>query len=170
MHAMPFGHDIAAGLELALMYTDALCKAIPTDKFAHMPGKDFNSPAFNIGHLSIYTPRILGMTSAAGHDIVNPAGWEDLFKAGSPCVDVPGKYPSKDEIMAHYTAGYKACVAALRACPDATLAATNPAEGRMKELFPTLGAAVNFLCVGHTQAHLGQISMWRRVMGLGSAM
>jgi hypothetical protein len=42
-------------------------------------------------------------------------------------------------------------------------------EGRMKELFPTVGAAVNFLVVGHTQSHLGQISVWRRLMGLGSA-
>lgn len=167
---MPFGNDIAAGLELALFYSDALCKTIPAEKFAHMPSKDFNSPAFNIGHLSIYSPRILGMIGATDHSVANPAGWEDLFKAGTPCVDTPGKYPSKDEILAHFTAGYKACAAALRACPDATLAAANPGEGRMKEMFPTVGGVVNFLCVGHTQMHLGQVSMWRRTMGLGSAM
>jgi hypothetical protein len=36
-------------------------------------------------------------------------------------------------------------------------------------MFPTIGGAVNFLLVGHVQMHLGQVSTWRRVMGLGSA-
>ncbi|MEY4102879.1 MAG: hypothetical protein RL461_81, partial [Planctomycetota bacterium] len=44
------------------------------------------------------------------------------------------------------------------------------AEGVFKERFPVLGQAVLFLCNNHQMMHLGQISAWRRVMGLGSAM
>jgi hypothetical protein len=33
---------------------------------------------------------------------------------------------------------------------------------------PTVGAAVNFMLGGHLQMHLGQVSAWRRAMGLGS--
>ncbi len=167
---MSFGTAIANSLDLALVYTEALCKTIPADKFAHMPGKDFNSPAFNIGHLSIYPVRLLGLLNRAELAPLNPAGWEDLFKAGSPCVDEPARYPSKDALLEHYYKGYRACSAALRTVNDSVLAEPNPAEGRFKEMFPTRGGAVIFLAAGHPQSHLGQISMWRRVMGLGSAM
>jgi hypothetical protein len=40
----------------------------------------------------------------------------------------------------------------------------------MKEMFPHKGGLITFLCIGHMQMHLGQISAWRRIMGLGSAM
>lgn len=167
---MPFGSAIANGLELALRYSDLLCKTIPADKFSHMPQPDFNSPAFCMGHLSIYPVRALGLLNRTDMGIANPAGWEDLFKAGAPCVDKPGHYPSKEAILAHYEKGYMAVAAALKEVPDSILSEPNPGEGRMKEMFPTKGGVLTFLCVGHTQSHLGQISMWRRVMGLGSAM
>jgi hypothetical protein len=41
--------------------------------------------------------------------------------------------------------------------------------GRMTELFPTLGSLYNFYVGGHMMMHLGQISTWRRMMGLGAA-
>ena len=53
---------------------------------------------------------------------------------------------------------------------DETFLKPNPNEGRMKELFPTIGAAVTFYLGGHVQMHLGQISAWRRAMGLTAAM
>lgn len=167
---MPFGPDIACALELALGYSDSLNKTISAETFSHMPGKDFNSPAFNMGHLSIYPTRVLALLGRADLDVPNPAGWEDLFKAGVTCVEKPGHYPSKDAILAHFNTAYKACAKALREVSDATLAEPNPNEGRMRDMFPTKGALANFMCASHTQMHLGQISMWRRAMGLGSAM
>jgi hypothetical protein len=58
---------------------------------------------------------------------------------------------------------------ALRGTPDATFEQANPAEGRMKQLFPTLGSVQTFYCGGHMMMHLGQMSAWRRMQGLGSA-
>lgn len=161
---------IGSGLNLALVYADTLVKGIPAETFAHMPRSDFNSPAFCMGHLSVYPVRVLTMLERPDLVVPNPAGWEDLFKAGVPCVDKPGHYPGKEQIVEHFTKGYGACLQALKSTTDEVLGKPSPAEGRMKELFPTVGALVNFLCVGHTQMHLGQISMWRRQMGLGSAM
>ena len=34
----------------------------------------------------------------------------------------------------------------------------------------TILLMIAFLLIGHTQSHLGQISVWRRIMGLGSAL
>ena len=45
----------------------------------------------------------------------------------------------------------------------------NPSGGRMTELFPTLGSMHAFYTGGHIMMHLGQISAWRRMQGLGAA-
>ncbi len=167
------------GAELALHYADALVKTIPEASFAHMPTiagaprdaqHSINSPAFNLGHLAIY-PDLRILPLLGREDLVRPLPFSaDLFKAGAPCVDQPGLYPSKATIVNLFGERYRAAIDALKTVSDEHLAKANPVEGRMRELFPTLGAAVAFLFVGHTQSHLGQISVWRRIMGLGSAL
>ena len=72
--------------------------------------------------------------------------------------------------MAHYMAGHQKVAELLTELDDSVLAGPNPVEGVFKERFPVLGQAVLFLCNNHQMMHLGQISAWRRVMGLGSAM
>ncbi len=165
---------IKPAAELALMYADGLVKGISAETFAHMPSKDgphtVNSPAFNIGHLAIYPDfRIFGVLGR--EDLVKPLPFSmDLFKAGAPCVDEPGKYPSKDVLVSTFVSRHRALLDILPSVPDEVFARQNPVEGRAREMFPTIGALVTFLLVGHTQSHLGQISVWRRIMGLGSVM
>ncbi|MFO0827256.1 MAG: DinB family protein [Phycisphaerales bacterium] len=171
--ATSFASMIKPPAELGLAYAEALLKNIPDETFAHMPsrgpGKDVNSPAFNIGHLATYPDaRIFGLLGR--DDLVKPLPFSiDLFKAGAQCVDEPGKYPSKQVIVSTFFDRYRAAIDALASVPDERFAMQNPTEGRMRELFPTLGAAITFLLVGHPQSHLGQVSVWRRLMGLGSA-
>lgn len=160
---------VLPGAELALGYTDALLKGIEDAQFSHMPRPDINSPAFNIGHLSVYGDRMCAMLGR--NDLVTPMPYDaELFKAGAPCVDEPGRYPGKSTLVETFLARQRNAIEAMRSADDAALLAENPAEGRFKELFPTVGSAVSFLLVGHVTMHLGQISVWRRVMGLGSAM
>ena len=165
---MSYAHYVLPGLHLGLNYAETLAKTIPADKFAHFPAKDVVCPAFYVAHLSIYPHRALGMLGRPDLIVPNPAGWDDRFKAGIEAA--PGEYPSKDEIMKHFTAGYQSIAKALETAPDSVFAEENPGEGRMKEMFPHKGGLITFLCIGHMQMHLGQISAWRRIMGLGSAM
>ena len=164
---MSYGSYVLSGLNIGLGYADALTKTIPAEKFAQFPAKDVVCPAFYLAHLAIYPHRALGMLGRPDLVVPNPAGWDDRFKAGVEAQ--PGEYPSKDEVMAHFNAGYRAVAKALETAPDSVFAEENPAEGRFKEMFPTVGGAVNFLCGGHNMMHLGQISTWRRAAGLGSA-
>jgi hypothetical protein len=101
-----------------------------------------------------------------------PAEWEALFKAGVECKDDPGGtiYPPMEKLVAFHKAAYEAALAAISEAGDAQLSAPNPADGRMKEMFPTIGAMCNFVVAAHTMSHYGQVSAWRRCMGLGSAM
>jgi hypothetical protein len=155
------------GAELLLRYADQLVTGVPADVFAKMPMKDVNSAAFNIGHLSTYGDRVCAMLGR--NDLVTPMPYSvDLFKAGAPCLDQPGLYPSKDVLVSTFFERQRRAIAAFRDTTEASLAAENPAEGRFKEMFPTVGGAVSFLLGGHVAMHLGQVSAWRRVMGLGS--
>ena len=44
------------------------------------------------------------------------------------------------------------------------------AEGTfMEDSMPNMGAVATFMMVAHVTFHLGQVSGWRRVAGLGSA-
>lgn len=72
-------------------------------------------------------------------------------------------------VTAAFFDGYKAALPVLRSLPDEAFQAVNPLGGRMTDLFPTLGSLQAFYCSGHMMMHLGQISAWRRMMGLGAA-
>jgi hypothetical protein len=159
-------------LRITLGYAEKLVKDIPAEQFAHMPHPTMNHPAFCLGHLSLYPNKVLGLLGveqAPPHRLPhrpNPPGWDELFEMGALCVEQDGRYPSKDEIIGHYTERHRAAAEALKDVSDETLARQNPIEGRFREMCPTVGAAVNFMLNNHQMLHLGQISAWRRAMGL----
>lgn len=165
---MNFGSIIAPPLRMTLGYADKLVQSIPADKFSHMPRADLNSPAFCVGHLALYASRVAEMLG--NNDLgAPPAGYEDLFKNGAPCVDRAGFYPAKEALVAECMKGWSKVADILPGVDDATFAKPNPIP-QMAERLPTIGAMVSFMCLAHNMMHLGQISAWRRVMGLGSAM
>lgn len=167
--ASPAIEYFAHCLNITLGYAERVLDGIPADTFAHMPHPGMNHPAFCIGHLSLYPARILTMLGRPELAVEKP-GWAELFQAGVACVEQDGRYPGKDELIAHYFEGYRTVGAILPEVTEQTLQQPNPIEGRMKELLPTAGAMVNFMLNNHQMVHLGQISAWRRAMGMGSAM
>jgi hypothetical protein len=160
---------IKSNLDTCLFLGETLAADIPAAQFTQKSHPTINHPAFCYGHLAIYPDKVLAMLGM--EDKAAPKdGYEDLFKAGVECVPQDGRYPEKDEIMAYYLDRHRALSAALPGADPERLAAVNPAEGRFREMCPTIGSAVNFLAVGHHMMHLGQVSSWRRTVGLGSAM
>ncbi|MBC7834640.1 MAG: DinB family protein [Phycisphaerales bacterium] len=171
------GDMIARGGNLARRYAEGLLKDVKPSDFARKPNVngrviDCNHPAWCYGHLAMYPFRALTLLDLGDRAIPNPADWEDLFKNGTPSPDDPAGtiFPSMQALTGHYFAAYDKALALIPEVRDEVFTRPNPAEGRWKELFPTVGSAINFLIVGHPQAHLGQVSTWRRCMGLPSAM
>jgi len=168
------GNIIADTLQLSVGYAERLLKEVPADRFgrfAQIGGTivESNHPAFIYGHLSLYAPKVL---QQIGHPAPSvPDHFEHLFSKDASCKnDEDGDlYPPMDEITAFFFEGHRMLAGALRGTPDATFEQPNPAEGRMKQLFPTLGSVQTFYCGGHMMMHLGQMSAWRRMQGLGSA-
>jgi len=74
-----------------------------------------------------------------------------------------------EAIVARFKSRHETALAALAETTDEVLSRTNPNE-KMRDRFPTIGATAAFLFSGHMMIHFGQVSAWRRIMGLGSAM
>ena len=173
-----FGKIIVSAGQFSIRYGEAMLKDVRADAFARLPlGKggepvQTNHPAWVYGHLAVYASRMMELMGMPAGVTAKPAGWDDLFKNGTPCLDDPKGtiYPAMDQVTSHYLNGYKAVLAALAEVSDDVLLKPNPGEGRMKEMLPTVCGVLTFLLTGHPMSHLGQVSAWRRFMGLGSAM
>jgi hypothetical protein len=153
-----------------MFLAEKLTADIPAEQFARMPkGIQTNSPAWVIGHLGLYPARILARLE--GKDVPTDPQGDAMFGGGSECKDDPAGtiYPPKSELMSRFNVGMQTVIEALPDIPESALNAPNPNE-RMRGSFPTLGAMTAFLLGGHTMMHLGQVSAWRRCMGLGPCM
>jgi hypothetical protein len=128
-----------------------------------------NHPAFIYGHLSLYAPKILIQIGNPAPAV--PEGFELAFSKDAVCRDDPDGdlYPAMDDVLAFFQEGYRMVTGALRSAPNEVFERPNPAEGRMRELFPTIGSVQVFYCGGHMMMHLGQMSAWRRMEGLPAA-
>jgi DinB family protein len=174
------GQIIQAGTTRVFGLSEALTSGIDAKQFARKPNFDdrcidCSHPAFNFGHLAIYPKMVLtlcGADEAVIKEVTAPEAWEALFTHGSECHDDPDGsiYPAKDELVEAYLSWNRKAVEVVAELSDDTFAKPNPAGGTFTEMLPTLGIMANFMFNDHTMFHLGQVSTWRRTMGLGSAM
>lgn len=174
--ANAIGMMIADSLEHGLRTAERLLHQVDADQFARLarPGGETvrsNHGAFVLGHLSIYGPRIVEHLGGDVATVAPPAGFVDVFSKDAKCVDDPDGtvYPPMDAVTAHFFHVYRTGLAQLRSADDAVLVRPNPTGGRMTELFPTVGSMLAFYAGGHVMLHLGQMSAWRRMLGLGEA-
>lgn len=168
------GLTIADSLQLSLGYAERLLKDVSSDRFARFssPGGQMveaNHPAFVYGHLSIYAPVMIRQLGGTGPEV--PAGFEEVFSKDADCVDDPDGtvYPAMNQITETFFSGYRAVLEALKSAPDEVFQNPNPLGGGMAEKFPTIGSMHSFYVGGHMMIHMGQMSTWRRMEGLGRA-
>ncbi|MGI9473080.1 MAG: DinB family protein [Rubripirellula sp.] len=169
------GPMIAASAQLGLGYAERLLSDVKADQFARFARIDetvieSNHPAFIYGHLSLYSSRVVEQLGADAADVQPTEAFIAVFSKDAKCVDDPDGsiYPSMDEITERLFAGYRAAIAALNDADDALFVEQNPNEA-MRAKFPTIGAMHGFYVGGHFMLHMGQMSAWRRAVGLGAA-
>lgn len=169
------GSMIAASARIALSYNERLTTDVPEEKFASMARVgdvviDANHPAFIAGHLSIYACRIVEELGGDASAIKPTAHYDQLFSPSASCVDDPqcSIYPAKSELVENLTTAYQAAIKTLEAAPDEIFTRENPNES-MRGKFASIGAMHGFYVGGHFMMHMGQLSTWRRIMGMGSA-
>lgn len=121
-----------------------------------------NHPAWILSHLNIYQPIIVSMLER--RPFPDPA--EHPFGPKSEIADPNLQYAPRLTLIADYARMHAEVEAALRAADPATLADPNPLE-RWRAMHPTVGDMLVTLVVKHESTHLGQLSAWRRAMGMG---
>lgn len=167
-----FARMASRGVELG----KALAADVPAERFGRFAAGasgpvHANHPAWAMGHLALYPAKVLGFMGVEPGPAAMPESWQAVFAAGTDAVDdAEGTvYPSKGEIVEGYTRAYAAAIEALPGVDDAVFANDLP-EGRIREVFGTVGVAVGFMMGCHVTFHMGQVSTWRRCEGLGSVM
>ena len=170
------GQTIADSLSLSLGYAKRMLVGVTPEQFGRLasPGGQVvisNHGAFSYGHLALYGSKIVEQLGGDTSAIVPPASFAAVFSKDAQCVDDPQGtiYPAMDEITRVFFQGYEAALVALQAAPDEVFQQPNPGQGRIVELFPTMGSMHTFYCGGHLMMHLGQVSAWRRMLGLPPA-
>ncbi len=126
-----------------------------------VPGRTMNHPAWIFSHLNLYAGICVALASAAPFE--DPA--EHRYGQKSEPLPDAAAYASGDELLADWDRLHARGQAALERLGDHITSAPVPLE-RWRALHPTVGDMLVTLMVKHESGHLGQLSAWRRAMGL----
>ena len=121
-----------------------------------------NHPAWILGHLIHSCEAICG---ELGLDPWLPEDWRECFGTGSTPVADANSYPTKDFLLDMLNDAYQRLSTALAEFGEVGLARPLPDEEYRKSL-PTIGHALVHILASHTALHIGQLTVWRRAMGL----
>jgi uncharacterized damage-inducible protein DinB len=126
-----------------------------------LPGRMLNHPAWVCSHLNVYAPICTSL--ARGERFPDPL--EHRYGQKSEVSTDPREYANGEELAAEYRRLHDEAEGALSRTTEAVLLAPNPLE-RWRAMHPRIGDMLVTLMVKHESGHLGQLSAWRRAMGL----
>jgi len=166
---------ITAPARIARGYGERLLVGIKPEQFARkavVNGKiiDANHAAWVYGHLATYPVKIAAMVGLDPAKFGAPANFEELFKDGTQSLDDAAGtiYPAMESITSAFFKTHDALFEALAGVDDAKFTAATTDE-KAKSRFPQVGGRVAFMCNNHLMMHFGQVSTWRRCVGLPAA-
>lgn len=126
------------------------------------PNGIMSHPAWVIGHLT-HTCQMLG--GVLGLPAWLPEDWAGRYGTGSvPAADA-ALYETKEDALAMLRDAQMRLTEVVDGLNDSCLDEPFPDES-YRDVFPTIRHALTQVLVGHTANHVGQISVWRRAMGL----
>lgn len=126
------------------------------------PNGIMNHPAWVVGHIT-HACQMLG--GVIGLPEWLPNDWAARYGTGSvPAADA-GLYETKSAALAMLGDAQSRVTRAVEKLDDARLDEPFPDESYL-DVFPTVRHALTQVLVGHTANHVGQLSVWRRAMGL----
>ena len=145
-----------------LGFARTLVAEVADERLTEQPLAGVNHPAWILGHLAYSGDGAVGVL---GGQKTLTGDWTKRFGAGSKPSSLRADYQSKDELL-HVLEERFDCARqmAATATPE-KVAGSNP-NPRLKEGLPTVRDAVALLLTGHLAFHLGQLSAWRRMIGL----
>lgn len=149
--------------QFQLDYCESLIANIDDERFAFQPLPGVHHPAWIVGHLAVvidFVPALLGQEKAL------PDSWRALFGPGTKEQADRSLYPSKAELWEALVRGHQRAAEVVAAAPTEVLGQPNPTGVERLAGFKTVGELVFALLTSHEAIHLGQLSFWRRCVGL----
>jgi hypothetical protein len=126
------------------------------------PNGVVNHPAWVIGHLT-FTCQLLG--GVIGLPEWLPNDWAQRFGTGSTPIAHVSLHETKSDALAMLCDAQSRITQVVERLDDSRLDEPFPDES-YRDVFPTIRHALTQVLVGHTANHVGQLSVWRRAMGL----
>ena len=144
-------------------YALRLVSDLSPEDFTAQPvrGRVLNHPAWVLSHLNVYTPITAAMLRRK--EFADPI--EHRYGQKSEVTQDGSGYAPAGELIEAYGAAHDDAERALIDADPGVFATANPLE-RWRAVHPTVGDMLVTLMVKHESGHLGQLSAWRRAMGL----
>lgn len=143
-------------------YAQVHLSDIPAERWCELPDGVPYHPAWIVGHVAssyALVGRLVGVDTGV------PEAWTDLFGWGSSPEPDASKYPAKDELISIFQLSHMRLVDRLGTATAEELSVENPNE-MIRRFFPTVGDCIVSILTVHTATHMGQLSVWRRAMGM----
>lgn len=145
-------------------YCRMLLAEIADVRMTEQPLPGVNHPAWILGHLAFSADLAV---SRLGGEKVLPTAWVPRYGPGSTVSAIRSDYPSKDELLQAVEQRFeKARQLGQVATPEQLAVPSASANPAMKAALPTMRESIAFLLTAHLAVHLGQLSTWRRMIGL----
>ncbi len=135
---------------------------VGADDMVAQPNGIMNHPAWVIGHLTFSCQAMGGEIGLA---CWLPATWADRYGTGStPDVDI-NLYPDKHKALTMLREAQSRITEAVEQLGETQLDAPLPDE-KYRLILPTVRHALTQVLIAHPANHIGQLTIWRRAMGL----
>jgi hypothetical protein len=147
-------------------YAKKLVADISDEQMAVQPAPGMNHAAWVLGHLTWVAD---SMIRVFDQPYALPKQWGELFNPASKPTSDRQCYPSKAELLGAYEQAYGRLIETVRAAPLESFDREFP-NPKLRPTLPTVGVAMVHILASHHGLHLGQLSAWRRAMGLPPAV
>ena len=152
--------------EVNVEYAKKLVADIPDERMAEQPAPGMNHAAWVLGHLTFVGD---SMIRVFDQPFSMPKEWVELFNLSSKPTSDRAKYPSKAALLEAYDRSYARLTEAVKNATSESLEREFP-NPKLRTQLPTVGVAMVHILCSHHGLHLGQLSAWRRALGMAPAV
>jgi hypothetical protein len=154
----PVLHSFAYGLD----YLREQVAGVADADFVAQPKGILNHPAWTIGHLTDICQMV---GEVIGVEPWLPADWAKRYGSGSVPLADASVYEAKSQALRMLVDAQSRISLAVQRLTDDQLDEPFPGAS-YQEVFPSIRHFLTQVLVAHTAFHVGQISIWRKAMGL----
>lgn len=133
---------------------------VAASEMVAQPNGMMNHPAWVVGHLT-HICQLSG--GVIGTPEWLPDDWAKRYGTGTG--HAVGLYEIKNDALAIFGDAQTRIIQAVERTDDSDLDEPFPDEA-YRDVFPTIRHALTQVLVGHAANHVGQVSVWRKAMGL----